>query len=195
MVFSLYYFPTTELVKKASYSAMIFYGIILAGILLLEFKKRLFVKLTSWMFSFLPQKASSFLERARDNFINGLVIIGKPVLFLKAMFWSFAGWTVSIFTIFLCTKLFSLGIGYSGAILLTSVISVGAMIPSSPGMIGVYQFCCVIALTNILGFPKELSVTYGLISQVIAYVYVLIVGMIVLTIEGIKFSEFSSSNK
>lgn len=62
-------------------------------------------------------------------------------------------------------------------------------------MIGIYQFCCVITLNGMLNLPAELAATFGLVCHTIAIVYVLIAGFIVLTIEGLKFSELSHADE
>lgn len=192
IVVSLQKFNATPLVRQAGISAIIFYAGILITILLLEFKRPLFDKISSFFLNLLPQALSERLHKMRDSFVDGLALISRPKVFFKALIMSFITWGLSLFTLWLCLEMFSFGFGAMETMLLMSVIAVGSMIPSSPGMIGVYQFCCVLTLNGMLGVPAAQAAAFGLVCHTIALFYVYIIGFIVLTIEGIKFSEFSN---
>jgi len=192
IVVSLQKFNTTPLVRQAGISAIIFYTGILITILLLEFRRSLFDKISSFFLNLLPKALSERLHKMRNSFIDGLALISKPKVFFKALIMSFFTWGLSLFTLWLFLEMFSFGFGIMEATLLMSVIAVGSMIPSSPGMIGVYQFCCVLALNGILGVSASEAAAFGMVCHTFALSYVYIIGFIVLTIEGIKFSEFSN---
>lgn len=194
IVYSLHKYTATPLIRKASFTAIVFYALVLAGLVFLQFKRALFIRVTSAMFKLLPERSSHFLHGARDSFINGLGLIGKPIAFLKALAMSFITWGFSVFTLWLSLEMFSFGVGATETMLLLSVIAIGSMIPSSPGMIGIYQFCCVITLNGMLGFSPEQSATFGLVNHTIAMLYVVIAGFIILSLEGLKFSELSHTD-
>lgn len=193
LVFSLQNFKTTPLIENASVSAIVFYCLVLAGIMLLQFKRTLFVKISSAVFNLLPEKFATRLNSSRDSFIDGLRLIGQPVVFIKALGTSFIAWGISIFTLWLSLKMFSIDFGFTQTALLISVLAIGSMIPSSPGMIGIYQFCCVITLNGIFGLSNEIAATFGLVCHFISYVYVLILGFIMLTHEGMRVEEVSAA--
>jgi len=67
------------------------------------------------------------------------------------------------------------------------------MIPSSPAMIGIYEYCCIIVLTDMLGLPREVAVAFGLATHLLAYLYILAVGLAVLTIENLQLSDLESA--
>lgn len=195
IVFSLQNFKTTPLIEKASISAVIFYCLVLIAILILQFKKSLFVKISSAIFNLLPERFGSRLKNSRDSFIDGLSLIGQPVVFIKALFTSFIAWGLSLFTLWLSLQMFSIDFGFGQTALLMSVLAIGSMIPSSPGMIGVYQFCCVITLHDIFGLSNDLAGTFGLVCHFIAYSYVILLGFAILTHEGLRVSELSAAEK
>jgi uncharacterized protein (TIRG00374 family) len=191
IVFSLNYFPTTPLVQKASISAIVFYFFVLLAILLLQFRRALFESLTRKFFDLFPEKISRILHNSRESFINGLGLIARPRLFFRAILLSIISWALSVLTVYICLQMFKLGLGWPEAILLICVLSIGSMIPTSPGMIGIYEFCCVLALNGILGQSEEVAGLFGLFSHTIGYLYVLIAGFIVLTVEGLSLSDLS----
>jgi len=193
LVFSLQNFKTTPLIEKASISAIVFYFLVLVGIMILQFKRSLFVKISSAVFSLLPERFASKLSTSRDSFIDGLGLIGQPRVFIKALITSFVAWAVSLTTVWLSLQMFSINFGFSQTALLISVLAIGSMIPSSPGMIGIYQFCCVITLNGIFGLSNEIAATFGLVSHFISYTYVLILGFAMLTHEGMRIEDVSAA--
>lgn len=193
IVASLNLFTATPLIRKASFSAIIFYCTVLIVIAMMQFRRALFEKITSAIFRLLPERLDHLFTRIRDSFINGLGLISQPVVFAKATLLSFICWGLSLLTLILCLQMFSLDLGVKGAVLLISVLSVGSMIPASPGMIGVYEFCCVLVLNGMLGKSPELAAAFGLVSHSFGYFYVLIAGFAILTIENLKFAELQKS--
>lgn len=189
IVFSLNYFPTTPMVQKASISAIVFYALVLCGILLLQFRRSLFEEITRRLFSLFPQRTAHFLNHARESFINGLGLIARPKLFFRAIILSVVSWSFSIATYYICLQMFNLNLGISEAMLLICVLSVGAMIPTSPGMIGIYEYCSVIALHGILGQTEEIGALFGLVTHSLGYFYILIAGFVILTIEGLSMTD------
>jgi len=193
IVFSMQYFKTTPLIEKASISAIVFYCLVLLAILVLQFKRSLFVKVSSMFIDLLPEKWSKRLHTSRDSFIDGLGLIGRPIVFIKALLMSFIAWGISLLTLWLSLKMFSIDFGFSQTTLLISVLAIGSMIPSSPGMIGIYQFCCVLTLNGIFGLSNELAATFGLVCHFISYIYVLILGFAMLTHEGMRVAEVNAA--
>ncbi len=189
IIMSMLQFTATPLIRKASFSAIVFYFVVLVAIVFMQFQRRLFERFTDRMIDLLPETPANLVRRARDSFINGLSMISRPAVFFKAVLLSFAGWALSLLTLWLCLQMFNLKVGATEAVLLISVLSVGAMIPASPGMIGVYEFCCVLVLNGMLKHSPEQAATFGLISHSIGYFYVLTAGLIILTIENLKFAE------
>jgi hypothetical protein len=189
IVISLFSFNATPLIRKASFSAIVFYCLVLLAIALMQFQRTLFEKITDGILSIFPEKIAVLCKHARNSFINGLTLISKPANFFKAIILSFVGWGLSLLTLYLCLQMFNLDLGLKEAILLISVLSIGSMIPASPGMIGVYEFCCVLVLNGMLKLSPEVAATFGLVSHSFGYFYVLIAGFIVITIENLKFSE------
>ncbi|MGM0600507.1 MAG: lysylphosphatidylglycerol synthase transmembrane domain-containing protein [Candidatus Rifleibacteriota bacterium] len=195
IVFSLNYFPSTDLVKQAGVSAVIFYLVILFVIILLQFKRNLVLKFTRKIFSTFPSKVAEFLHDSEESFINGLGLIARPKKFFRALLLSIVSWALSILTMYICLQMFNLDMGVVEAILLICILSIGSMIPTSPGMIGIYEYCCVLALHDILGRSEEVAVMFGLVSHTIGYFYVLVVGFIILGLENLSVHDLSHAQE
>ncbi len=189
IIFSMFQFNATPLIRKASFSAVVFYCLVLLAIVFMQFQRELFERFTDGLLNFFPERLGGLCRRARDSFVKGLSLISKPVIFIKALTLSFVSWGLSMLTLWLCLEMFNLGAGLPETALLITVLSIGSMIPASPGMIGVYEFCCVLVLNGMLKHSPEHAATFGLVSHSIGYFYVLAVGLTILTIENLKFSE------
>lgn len=189
ILFSLNFYPSTPLIRKASISAVVFYGFVLAAIILLQYRRQLFENLTMRFFNLFPRKIAHTLNHSRESFINGLGLIARPKLFFRAVGLSVISWGFSVLTVYISLLMFNFDLGVADAVLLICILSIGAMIPTSPGMIGIYEYCCVIALHGILGQSEEAAALFGLVTHSIGYFYVLIVGFVILAIEGLSLSD------
>lgn len=193
IIFSLYKFPGNELIKKAAMSAIIFYVVILFAMLIIWFKKDWYEKLSGYFIRLLPDKISGKVNNLKNTFADGFALVGSPLRLLEAIVMSLVSWGFSILTLYLCLKMFNIGFGFYESVLLISVLGLGAMIPASPGMIGIYEYCCVIVMSFVLGKSKDLAISFGLVAHSIGYLYVLIVGFSIFIYEGFKFSDLAET--
>lgn len=186
---SLQYFRANEMLSQAAFSALVFNVLVLIFIVFTWFRRNWVEYILSKVFGLLPTSFGSKLNHWSKSFIDGLDLISKPLSFLSALASAYVGWFFSITTIVLCLKMFSLNMGYSEATLIVSILALAAMIPSSPGMIGIYQFCSVLALHNVLNQPLEVAATFGLVSHAMTYFYSIFAGFAVMAHEGVKYKE------
>lgn len=187
-------FPVSPAIRQAGFSAMTFYGIVLAGILLLQFRRDWFTRITRFFLGFLPERFRERALSAQDAFIRGLDLVRQPARFLEVVVLSFAAWSNSLLTYYLSFRVFHLPFGLDAAVLLVAVLSLGAMIPSSPGMIGIFEWCCMVVLADMLGSSRELAASYGLFTHFLTYMVVLIIGMVILTRENLSMRELQEQS-
>ncbi|MFZ2960812.1 MAG: lysylphosphatidylglycerol synthase transmembrane domain-containing protein [Candidatus Ozemobacteraceae bacterium] len=187
------WFTFSPLLRGAIFSAVAFYAVVFVVILLLQFKR-------AWVDVPLNFLLKPFSEtfRARvismeDSFISGFSLIRNPWHFLGAMGISGIAWLTSLFTIWVHFQMWSLPLDFTAVLLLVAVLSIGSMIPSSPGMIGIFQYCCVLVLADMLGVSREMAAVFGLATHLVSYLYVLIVGVAVMLFEKVSFRELSHS--
>ncbi|MBF0406654.1 MAG: flippase-like domain-containing protein [Candidatus Riflebacteria bacterium] len=191
--YSIYAFPQliTGVVRKAFFSAIIFYALILIFMIVLQTKRSLVDNFLHFFLKYLPEHLRERIIKMEDSFIKGFALIRSPELVFKAIIWSYISWFASLLTIWLNFKIWSINLGISELLLFLGVLSIGAMIPSSPGMIGIYQYCCVLVFTDMFGIDKERAVTFGLATHIVSYLYVLLIGSVLLFHENISFKEMS----
>ncbi len=191
ILISLQNFTQNDLLKQASILTAVFYSIVLVMILLAIFKRNVFEKITNKMISILPEKLGSFLKNLISKFIDGLSTIKDLKRLIKILFSSAICWASSVLTMWIGFKSFGFEENIIQASFVLTVLSISSMIPASPGTIGVYEFFCGFTLTKILSHSPEESAAFALIMHGFQYFYILIFGLIITTLEGIKISEFS----
>jgi len=193
IAFAVTMFPVSAVVRSGGYSAAIFYGIVFIIILLLQFRRRWIDTISDFILSPFPHTWRDWIYRLRDSFIGGLSLVRHPRALIISVLMSLLAWSVSVASYYISTKMFGLPMGLNEALLLIAVLSLGAMIPSSPGMIGIYEYCCILVMTDMLSLPKEVAVAFGLATHFLSYVYVLVIGIAILAIEKLHLSDLETA--
>lgn len=193
IAFAVTNFPVSVAVRSGGYTAVTFYGIVLIIILLLQFRRSWIDPVSDFFLSPFPTAWRDRIYSLRDSFIGGLSLVRNPRPLFIAILLSIISWGMSVGTNYICMRMFNLPVGLSGSLLLIAVLSLGAMIPSSPGMIGIYEYCCILVLCDMLGLPREVAVAFGLATHFFSYAYILIVGVVVLAVENLHLSDLESA--
>ena len=187
-------FTSNEILKQASIITAVFYAIVLIGILAAIFARKLFEKVTNYCFNLLPTKIGSFLSNLTAKFIDGLSTIKDIKRLLKILISSALCWLSSALTVWIGFKAFNIEDSFIIASFVLTVLSISSLIPASPGNIGVYEYFCVFTF-NILGHTSEKGTAFSIVMHGAQYLYIIILGIIIAIIEGIKINEFSNSTK
>jgi len=104
-----------------------------------------------------------------SGILRGLAVLSRPRDFLAALAWSFVGWFVNIIGSWLIAESLGLSIGLSGAVLVTTVLALGSAIPSSPGMIGTFQWLAVASL-GVVGVGRADALAFSILLQASWYI-------------------------
>jgi len=193
IAFAVTSFPVSTAVRSGGYTAVAFYGAVLFVILLLQFRRNWIDPVSDLLLSPFPTAWRDRIYGLRDSFIGGLSLVRHPKPLWTAIFLSVVAWAASVGTNYISMRMFNLPIGLDGSLLLIAVLSLGAMIPSSPGMIGIYEYCCIIVLTDMLGLPREVAVAFGLATHFLTYAYVIIIGLAILTLENLHLADLETA--
>ena len=126
------------------------------------------------------------------KFIEGLSTIKDLKRLLKILVSSALCWGSSVLTMWLCFKSFGFQESFIVASFVLTVLSISSMIPASPGTLGVYEYFCIFTLSDVLGHTPQESGAFSLVMHGVQYFYILIIGIVILFIEGIKISEFKA---
>ncbi|MBF0498772.1 MAG: flippase-like domain-containing protein [Candidatus Riflebacteria bacterium] len=191
------WFTISPLLRKAIFSAVFFYAVILVCILVLQFQRVLIDVPLTFMLKICSESFRTRVLLIEDSFISGFSLVRTPGPLMIALILSGVAWSFSVLTTCMHFWMWSLPLGsqlgFENVLLLMAVLSIGSMIPSSPGMIGIFQYCCVIVLAEMLGINREMAVVFALATHLVGYLYVLIVGIVIMMVENVSFRELSTS--
>lgn len=160
--------------------------------------KKIFVSIIS-SFSFLPGTISNKLVSAYDDVVAGLSAINSlKKAFLVTL--TTVGLWCSI-TLVYESLVVAFGLeAYSGlGLAITGLVALAIAAPSAPGFLGTFQFGCVLAMTELYGIDRNLSVSYSIVAHLLQMAFAVVAGMVSLKVLGFSFSDVlpgkSNSNK
>jgi uncharacterized protein (TIRG00374 family) len=135
-------------------------------------------------------RRTSMIERV-DAFIRGLLIVrtGRGVLWIFTLSLCVWGlWTVALHVALLA---FHIDVPFSARLLILAVVNLGALIPSSPGYVGPYQYLCWVCL-SIYGVEKSLAFSFSVVMHALWYVPLTCLGFVFLGKEHLSLSQIRS---
>lgn len=188
-------YPVRPLIQKAGLSAIAFFFGVLAVLLVLQLKRDWLDKALNIALKPFPESGHKKIRLVAGSFIEGISTVASPARFAKAILLSLAAWFFSLVTFVILLQAFGLPLGFGAAVTILGVIAIGSMIPSSPGMIGVFEYCCIIALVEILGQSNETAIAFGLLAHGLSYFYIIIVGAAILVRENLSVRELQQSTE
>jgi len=190
LIYLLFLIPFISLPTILSNSAKIS-GILAAiGIIVMIFLSLWKTRLVLWMdnaslgFSFLKKPAiHSFIVNLLDGFTimrthMGILIIGI----------SFFGWILVFITAWTAAEALRLDVPLVAIMFAVVVTTMGMLIPSSPGYIGVFHYLTVVSLSS-FGISKDTSLALALLWHAVNYLTLSASGYIALWIHGTSLGQ------
>ncbi|MDP9236900.1 MAG: flippase-like domain-containing protein [Chloroflexota bacterium] len=78
-------------------------------------------------------------------------------------------WTCGTLSFLMIMKAFHLDVGFPAAAIVIGATTLGMVVPSSPGYVGVFHAIAVKTLTEVFGVPKENALTYAFAQHAVIY--------------------------
>ncbi len=146
---------------------------------------------TSWL-----EKKASFLARLRlsdgvEGFMVGLEILRRKSLLPALAGWSIFSWVASGLSYYVVMLAFHIHQPVTTAFLVLCVTSLGMVVPSSPGYVGVFHYLTVVVL-DLLGVPKDLALSYALVLHATVYITLSVTGIYGMFVESLGWRELAA---
>jgi glycosyltransferase 2 family protein len=141
-----------------------------------------------WLLGRLPERFGASLKRVLGAIIAGMQVLPNPMLLLAVFLVSLALWFLPILSSYIMIRAFDFDVPFSAAVVVFIFIGFGTALPNVPGMIGPYQYACVLAL-ELFGVPKVDALAYGLVLNAVQFLTLLLQGVMALPITGVRWSE------
>lgn len=78
-------------------------------------------------------------------------------------------WASSTASYLMAMKAFHIDLGVSGAVIVMGSTTLGMIVPSSPGYVGVFHAIAVKTLMEVFGVPRESALTYAVAQHAVIY--------------------------
>jgi uncharacterized protein (TIRG00374 family) len=125
-----------------------------------------------------------FLAEWLDRFASAMRILYSPIRLLLAVLLTCLGWGALVLSSVLLIQAFPLSVPPAAALLVLVATNLGAIVPSSPGSLGVYHFMAVMALSA-WRVDTSVAVAFAIASHALAIALHIILGLCCAWLEGI----------
>jgi uncharacterized protein (TIRG00374 family) len=169
-------------------STLIFIGFAAAVALILA-RQQLAARLLHRISGNLPERIGFWLISAFEIFLMGLESMRKlqrvsMVAAISCTIWMLEGLSYYLLALGFELPLNAVDLVAAIALLLV-MVNLGIMIPSAPGYVGTFQFFAVAAL-SVFDVPRETGLALAVVSHVMQYVLVTVIGLYFLGRENIQ---------
>lgn len=185
--------PFPDWVKKASNLFLLINFATLAFLILLEVKRDLALKFFNFIFRLLPLGLSSKAGEITEKFIGGLKVFRNVPSLLWILAWSVLIWLVVGISNYFIFLAFDLHPPIQASFILLVIVSLGVMLPSSPGFVGTFQFFCVVSLAT-FGYDKNIALPFSILLHASQYFPVTLLGLYYLKKEHLSLKTLESDS-
>lgn len=154
---------------------------------LLYFKGEPFVN--RWVIRYLPEKFGAGLQRVLRSFLDGMRIIPDGRLLALVFAVSLAYWSLPVLSSWIAILAFGFDVPFNAALIVFIFIGFGTALPNAPGMIGTYQYACILAL-GLFGVGQAEALAYGLVLNAIQLGTLIGQGLVALPLAGVTLADF-----
>ena len=141
-----------------------------------------------WVLRRLPARFGAGLKRGLGAIIAGMQVLPNPALLLAVFLVSLGLWFLPILSSYIMIRAFDFALPFSAAVVVFIFIGFGTALPNVPGMIGAYQYACVLALA-LFGIDKVDALAYGLVLNGVQFLTIIAQGLIALPLAGVRWSD------
>ncbi len=194
LLITLTCFQVSSAIRAGGISAFVFYITVFIFMVLFQFQRARVESLLGFVLKPFPEGLRRRVLGIQHTLAQGFALLRQPWHLLHATFLSFIAWGISLLTIWFCLQAVNINVGWQETILLITVLSLGAMIPSSPGMIGLYEYLCVLVLSEMLHYPHEVAITFGILMHIIGMLFYTVIGTAILFRENLAIKEFEKED-
>jgi glycosyltransferase 2 family protein len=139
----------------------------------------------------LPHRVALRLGELARTFSSGFAVAREPRGFLLALFWSFPLWIVIAAETWAVTRAIGIALPFTGTFLLQLFLVVGVAVPT-PGGVGSYHAAYKFGVVSFFGAPEDQAVAAAIVVHAIAFMPVLVLGLIFMAQDGLSFGSLKT---
>lgn len=182
-------YPLPQAIKNGGYVIFAFtVGAIVLLVLLMK-KKESTLNLMSKM---MPSKLFGLIEPSIRSFLQGFSVLRKSEHYLSITITSVLVWVFYILVVYVSFFAFDFynryGLDIWASFVVLGTVSIGIMIPSSPGYVGTYHWFCMKSL-SFYGIPESEALSFAVISHALNTIPFTVLGLLYFWRENLRFSD------
>jgi len=143
---------------------------------------------------YLPQRFGAALKRVTTAIIDGMRILPNGRLLLGVFVVSLALWFLPILSSWIIIKAFGFDVPFNAALIVFIFIGFGTALPNAPGMIGTFQYACVLAL-GLFGVNQTDALAYGLVLNALQLLSLVLQGVSALPMAGVRLADLRTARR
>jgi uncharacterized protein (TIRG00374 family) len=136
----------------------------------------------------LPARVGGGVLRVAGAVVDGMRVLGDPRLVAAVFAVSLGLWFLPILSSWIMIRAFALDAPFNAALVVFIFIGFGTALPQAPGMIGTYQYACVLAL-GLFGVPPAEALAYGLVLNAIQLTTLVAQGLVALPLASVSLRD------
>jgi uncharacterized protein (TIRG00374 family) len=133
------------------------------------------------------------LEQASNTMLVALHPLRRAVTLGAVVALTATIWLCGTLSFLMVMKAFHLDVGFPAAAIVIGATTLGMVVPSSPGYVGVFHAIAVKTLTEVFGIPKETALTYAVAQHAVIYFVPAALGASFLLQHRSMWHDFASS--
>lgn len=141
-----------------------------------------------WVVRYLPERFGAGLKRVLRSFLDGMLILPNGRLLAAVFALSLAYWALPILSSWVVIRGFGFDVPFNAALMVFIFIGFGTALPNPPGMIGIFQYACVLAL-GLFGIGQAEAVAYGVLLNALQVLTLIAQGLVALPLAGVTLDD------
>jgi uncharacterized protein (TIRG00374 family) len=132
------------------------------------------------------------LRRLLESAADGLAALGSWRKAMVILGWSCVIWLGTALQFYVVMQGTQLHLPFAAALTVLCLTSLGMVVPSSPGYVGVFEYITLVAL-SLFAVGREAALGYALVLHALSYVSLAILGVIGLWSEGYSYGRLRAA--
>lgn len=167
-------------------------AVLVVLVLLLYWRGEAFVDRT--VLRFLPERFGEGVRRVTGAIVAGMRVLPNPRLVLAVFLVSLVLWFLPILSSYVMTRAFAFDVPFGAAVVVFIFIGFGTALPNVPGMIGPYQYACILAL-GLFGVPQADALAYGLVLNAVQFFTLVAQGLVAMPLAGVSVADLAAATR
>lgn len=182
-------YPLPQAIKNGGY---IIFAFTVGAIVLLVLLLRKTEGTLNLLSKLMPAKLFELVEPPIRSFLKGFSVLKKSEHYFSVTVTSVLVWLFYLFVVYVSFFAFDLGARYGldvwSSFVVLATVSIGIMIPSSPGYVGTYHWFCMKSL-SFYGIPESEALSFAVISHAMNTIPFTILGLLYFWRENLRFAD------